>query len=268
VAVGSVVNWLLFLLVVAAVVIATFFGSAKSGLLLGLVVAAIVGVALVCLLRRIRREKVGARGKITTAVLSVVAIVLALLLLLILSELAKTVYTYTRNYYGYCTRKTDGRYLKVPVERDGIIQSCTISPLAKDLRGRRFTTEERLDLAINHYLCSLQYWDYNAIGAAEGMRSAWDDDIDKQFTLLYYDSKDEFLRENPDCCQLTWRSSEGDEFPVWETGVDVGNGLVNGIGNGMFKFNHKVRYLDRQGTRKEIDSTGYIRVNNCGYSSP
>jgi len=217
----------------------------------------VVWLVLTCLLWRLSRgirRKLGRWGFVISTVLLILLFPVLLLFLM-----------FTLNYCGYCTWKTDGRYLRVPVERDGIIQSCAASPLAgKDLRGRRFTTEERLGIAINNYLCSQLYEGYNPIAMAEGMKGASSDDVKKRFTLIPYSSKEEFLRENPDCCQLTWRGSEGYSFPVWDTGTFTGDGRVSGVGNGMFEFKYKVRYLDQQGTRKEIERTSYIRVNNCG----
>ncbi|MDR1850503.1 MAG: hypothetical protein LBQ75_10740 [Zoogloeaceae bacterium] len=235
-----------------------------------LLVSAVVWIALAYLVWKVWRivqKKAGAKWEdVATVGLSLVGICFVLLLLLTLCILAGLAYTYTRNYYGYCTWGSRHVGL-VPVEQDGVIRSCTDSPLAKEnLRGRRFTTEERLDIAINHYLCDQRYMDSQLIARAEGMRGASRDDVEKRFTLIPYGGKDEFLRENPDCCQLTWRGSEGLEFPVWDSGALTGDGLVSGVGNGMFAFKHKVRYMDQQGTHKEIETVNaYIKVNNCGY---
>jgi hypothetical protein len=156
---------------------------------------------------------------------------LVLLLLLVLYGLAERTYKNIRNYYGYCTWEKG------------------------DLRGRRFTTEERLDIAINDYLGNQINLDYQEIGKAEGMRRAPIDDLKNRFTLIPYSGKDEFLRVNPDCCQLTWHLSE---FGFWER--------ADGIGDGMFDFKHKVRYMNQEGSLKEIETTNtYIEVNNCGH---
>jgi hypothetical protein len=158
--------------------------------------------------------------------------ILVLLLLLALYGLAEQTYKNIRNYYGYCTTWRKG-----------------------DPQGRRFTTEERLDIAINDYLGNQINMDYQEIGKAEGM--GWGN-AQKQFTLIPYGGKDEFLRVNPGCCQLTWYGSEGYVFGFWER--------ASGIGDGMFDFKHKVRYVDQEGSRKEIETANtYIEVNNCGH---
>ncbi|MDR1662566.1 MAG: hypothetical protein LBR95_09130 [Azoarcus sp.] len=155
---------------------------------------------------------------------------LVLLSLPALYGLAEKTYQSIRNYYEYCTWEKG------------------------DLRGRRFTTQERLDIAINDYLENQISMDYNEIKKAERI---WDD-AKKRFTLIPYGGKDEFLRVNPGCCQLTWHRSEGYEFEFWAR--------AEGIGNGMFDFKHKVRYMDQEGSRKEIETTNtYTRVSNCGH---
>lgn len=234
------------------------FGSTKGSHPGNLLAIAVWGMLtyLVGRIWHITRKKAGEGWKVITAGFSFVGLCLVLLLLIILCFYTEEKYTQTRNYYGYCT--WGGSHM-LPVEQDGVILSCTKS-FTK--RGRRFTTEERLEIAINDYLCHQN--DYYAIGKAEEMKDASSDEVKKRFTLIPYGSKDEFLRENPDCCQLTWKGSEGYNFPVWDSGLGTGDGLVSGVGNGMFVFKHKVRYMDQQGTRKETESTHHISVSNCG----
>ena len=242
------------------------FGSSSRGIHSNLLTFAVWGMLayLVARIWRVTQKKAGVKWKVVTAGFSFVGLCLVFLLLMFLCLYTGEKYNQVRNYHGYCTWK--GSPGRVPVERDGVIQSCTPAwPNNEDPRGRRFMTEERLDIAINHYLCN-QHWDYQEIAMVEGIRGGSRDDVEKRFTLIRYGSKDEFLRENPDCCQLTWRGSEGLEFPVWDSGALTGDGLVSGVGNGMFAFKHKVRYMDQQGTRKEIETVNaYITVNNCGY---
>jgi hypothetical protein len=156
---------------------------------------------------------------------------LALFLFLVLYAFAEHEYTKIRNYLGYCTWGKG------------------------DLRGRRFTTEERLDIAINDYLLNQISMDYSEISKAERASLSG---VEKRFTLIPYGGKDEFLRINPSCCQLTWHGSEGYFFGYQER--------AKGIGDGMFDFKHKVRYMDQEGSRKEIETTNtYMEVNNCGH---
>jgi len=224
---------------------------------------------LAYLFKRIRqgaREKPGARWYFITAAIALFSLAWVFVLLAVLSAIAYWGYTSILNYHGYCTWG-DKVSRTVPVEHKGAIQSCTVLP-AEDLRGRRFTTEERLDIAINHYLCN-QFDDYYLIGKAEGIGGLSTffsmDDVKKHFTLIPYSSKDEFLRENPDCCKLTWEGSEGYDFPFLETGYGVGNGRADGVGDGMFDFKHKVRYMTQDRIRNEIEGARYITINNCGY---
>ncbi len=176
-------------------------------------------------------------------------------LLLLLSPAIVLLLVLLFHYAGYCT--WDGKPGLVPHKtRDSVIQSCTYSPKAQ--RGRRFTTEERLDIAINHYLCNQKFMDYMEIEKAEQMESVSSNDLRKLFTLISYGSKEEFLRENPDCCKQTWGLMNTDQFGFWKRAI--------GDGNGMFNFRHKIRYMDQEGTRKEMESTRiFIMVNNCGY---
>ena len=179
---------------------------------------------------------------------------LLLPVLLVLYVVADWAYTSIRNYYGYCTYST--RF--------------------DDLRGRRFTTEERRDIAFDFYLHNQHNMDDSEIWKAEGVSGLPMKELEKRFTLIPYGSKNEFLRENPGCCQFTpYRSQQnifGYDFefinldlPGGSTPIRLGDERANGKGNGMFNFRRKVRYLDQQGVRKEIEITGtYIGVDNCG----
>jgi hypothetical protein len=210
----------------------------------GIIAVSVVPTCL-ALIRLFRRIRQGIQGKpkvgwyFKTAVFALFILPSLLVLLASIYAVASMGYTSIRNYYGYCTWK-------------------------KPLRDRRFTTEERLDIAINYYLGAQENRDYEEIGKAEGMEGQISipfphETAKQRFTLIPYTGKDEFLRENPDCCQRTWGLAEGEQFGTWER--------VDGAGDGMFNFRHKVRYLDQQGVRKEIETTNtFIMVNNCGDS--
>ena len=163
------------------------------------------------------------------------AVLLSLLLILI--GYGGLSYISIRNYYGYCTFPSYSQ---------------------KHLSGRRLTTEERLDIAINSYLrsqISMGYWE---VQKAEQVESLSREDLEKRFTLIPYGNKEEFLQANPGCCKRSWGiTGEYEQFGFWER--------AGGVGDGMFNFKHKVRYMDQKGIRKEIETTNvYIAVDNCG----
>lgn len=140
---------------------------------------------------------------------------------------------YILNYYGYC-----------------------IEPMPYELKYKwcRLSTKERLDKAIDHYLQFQITMDYNEIAKKENIEF---DDVEKNFTLLPYKSRREFFKENPNCCERSWGLVEGDHFLFWER--------AHGAGDGMFNFKHKVCYKDKNGVRKEIETTNtFIMVYNCG----
>jgi len=227
---------------------------------------------LAYLFRRIRRgirEKPGMVWYFNTTVFSLFALTLFFVLLVVLSVVGYWGYTSIRNYHGYCIYLPPSGVGMPPREiRDEVTQSCYISSVKEEkVRGHRFTTEERLDIAIDHYLCNQTSMDYQEIEKAEQMESP--DDARERFTLIPYDSKGEFLRENPGCCKLTTYPARqnifGYEILFFEE-PSSGNERASGMGDGMFVFKHKVRYMDQGGIRKEAEATKiYIGVNNCGY---
>lgn len=154
-------------------------------------------------------------------------LVLSVIFMLILISIS--FYENLRNYYGYCDRYGDRK-------------------------GARFSTEERLDIAIDHYIAR-QYYDYHEIGQVERKDNPPRSELKKIFELIPYQSKSEFLKENPDCCELDQLY-----FDFWDRAA--------GSGNGTFVFKHKIRYRMPDGTTKEIVSQKTtIDVNNCGYPS-
>jgi hypothetical protein len=182
-------------------------------------------------------------------------------------------YFSSRNYDGYCTLKLGKAVQQVPVEQDRGVQSCIVAPLKRqDLYGYRFTTEERFDIALNHYLCNQGSMDYPEIKEAENIKGYSIDETKNRFALILYGSKNEFLRENPGCCDLipywTKQNRFGYEFLLFRGDPSPGNERATGMGNGMFAFKHRVRYLDRERNSKKIKTTKtYIYVGNCGFPS-
>ena len=165
-------------------------------------------------------------------------LVVLLMLLLILIGYGGLSYISIRNYCGYCTFPSYSQ---------------------KHLSGLRFTTEERLDIAINHYLrnqIGIDYWEIQKMEQEESLSK---ENLEKRFTLIPYTDKETFLQANPGCCKRSWGVT-GDrykQFGFWER--------AEGAGDGMFNFRHKVRYMDKEGVYKEIETTNfYIAVDNCG----
>jgi hypothetical protein len=90
----------------------------------------------------------------------------------VLYGLAEWTHISIRKSYGYCTHPS--------LEQ-------------KDLRGRRFTTLERLDIAITHYLRKQILMDYLAIQKVEQAESLSLEDLEKRFALIRYGNREQFL---------------------------------------------------------------------------
>lgn len=232
--------------------------------------AALAYLMLAYLFKRIRhgiQEKPRAGWYFITVAIALFSLAWVLVLLLALYGFAYWAYTSIRNYHGYCTYSPPRRQVEL---WDDTTLSCYKSPVKEDLRGRRFTMEERLDIAINYYMCNQISMDYIEIENAEGMREASMNDGKQRFTLIPYSSKEEFVRENPDCCKLLpypfRQDILGHEIFLWGGESSLGSERANGMGDGIFDFKRKVRYMDREGSRKEINIIKrYIAVSNCGY---
>lgn len=173
--------------------------------------------------------------KIIALIKFMLKIFVAMFITIMILWLIDSTYSNIRTYQGYCTWD-------------------------EERMGKRFTTEERLDIAINYYLKNQNFIDFSEIEIIENnnrRRRNFFEDLENRFTLIPYGNKEEFLKENPECCELTtW----DEQFGFWER--------ADGIGDGMFIFQHKIRYIDKKtGIHKEIMSkdTNY-QVNNCGYA--
>ncbi|QTF10576.1 hypothetical protein HC231_23610 [Brenneria izadpanahii] len=173
--------------------------------------------------------------KISTLIKFILKILMLMFITRTIVVVIDIAYTDTRNYLGYCTR--DNQQM-----------------------GKRYTTQERLDIAIANYLKNQTTDDDMEIRKAERIIDN-PDKTEQRFTLIHYNNKAEFLKENPTCCKRTWGLEEGGKSWFWVR--------TNGAGDGMFDFQHKIRYIDRTtGVRKEIISQNtYYLVNNCGYAS-
>lgn len=152
--------------------------------------------------------------------------VMGFLLLLVLYVVVEWGYVGARNYYGYCT-DLGANY------------------------GERLSIEDRLNLAIEHYLRNQKALDYKEIRRKMGAG------FSEETKLIPYASKDEFLEINAECCELTKGLSDGDWLGFWER--------ADGLGDGMFVFSHKVRYTSEVRSDETIMSEkSYYMVDNCG----
>ncbi|MEE3662983.1 hypothetical protein V2I52_13750 [Brenneria sp. g21c3] len=172
--------------------------------------------------------------KVSSVIKFILKILLLMFIILVIVAIIEMIYTSTRNYLGYCT--WDNQRM-----------------------GKRYTTEERLDIAIAKYLQYQTTKDYLEIGKFERIIGS-SDELEQNFALIHYSNKEEFLKENPECCERTWGDVEGPQFRFWDR--------TDGAGDGMFIFRHKIRYIDKKtGAHKYIFSKySHYQVNNCGYA--
>ena len=140
------------------------------------------------------------------------------------------IYLSSNNYYGYCAEGFN--------------------------EGVKLSVDQRLDLAINHYLKNQLSYAFGEIRNAED-KALSRADLRSRFSLVPYKSVREFKELNPTCCDRVYGLVEGDFIGFEER--------ISGAGDGVFKFSHKVRYENSEGGLKEIVSeSSYYLVSNCG----
>lgn len=134
------------------------------------------------------------------------------------------------NYYGYCAAEEGDRY--------------------------KLSNEQRLNIAIEDYIKGGSEGGYVEILRKEEFS---DEDLRDRFAILPYRTREEFKDINPGCCGLVYGVPDGKIIGFWQR--------VQGLGDGMFHFVHRVRYKDARGVIKELQSKGtYYFVDNCGVS--
>ncbi|MFE8101186.1 hypothetical protein RBA71_06745 [Brenneria goodwinii] len=173
--------------------------------------------------------------KIIALIKFMLKIFVAMFITIMILWLIDSTYSNIRTYQGYCTWD-------------------------EERMGKRFTTQERLDIAINSYLQDQALLSVMEIDLAENKTKrskGFFTNIEKRFTLIPYNNKEEFIKENPNCCERTWGLAG---FGFWER--------IDGIGDGMFIFQHKIRYIDKETEdyREILSKQTYYQVNNCGYA--
>lgn len=142
---------------------------------------------------------------------------------LIIAYVGFYLYSSVMNYYGYCSRT-----------------------------GHRLSDEQRLNIAISHYLLNQKIIDSVEVFQYKGSRGSF-----KRYPLKEYISSEDFLEKNPKCCQLGYG---GVDVPLVDFWV-----RARGVGNGYFIFHHKINYINNSEVDEEIESkyTHYF-VDNCG----
>ena len=138
-------------------------------------------------------------------------------------------YALWRNYQGYC-------------EKD----------------DRKWTTKERLDIALADLLVNQELMGLLEIGKAERSGTPPIRILREAYFVIPYESKSEFLEVNPGCCALTWLLPEGRSIDWQER--------AHNSGDGFFRVNYVIRYKDSLGNIKTLPAKHtYYQVNNCGY---
>jgi len=123
--------------------------------------------------------------------------------------------------------------------------------------GAKLTTAQRLNFALDDYLFRQEIVDLLEIGAFDHRDQPSIEELRRDFTVVPYSSRDEFLAANPQCCHLIWILAEGMSIGTWEK--------ADNSGDGFFDFKHRINYVDRQGTRRQITSKyTYWQVRNSG----
>lgn len=110
---------------------------------------------------------------------------------------------------------------------------------------RYLTDEEKIKLA------------FNSLNSAEKLRIQIEGEMqDRKF--IKYESFDEYIKENPDCCAVNppgGVEALPDSFLTRILGLHSGDGI-------RIKF--KVRYLDESGLQKSQEINSGIALQNCG----
>lgn len=172
-------------------------------------------------------------------IMKILACLLVILLALAALGFAMKYRQDIRNQQGYCTWKE---------EKKGLI-------IARD---------QRLDLAINAYMSDQTSIDYREIELIEnnGKRdTAYRKYLTDHFSLIRYNSKAEFMKENQQCCAVVEVDIPAPSGDFWDWSSNPGTSV--------FEIKHKIRYTDQNGNLKETPSSHtYFAIDNCGGVEP
>jgi len=115
-------------------------------------------------------------------------------------------------------------------------------------KGRYFSDEERIQIAINSVLRS-----YPPI--MERRQSGMLEFI-KIENPIYYEDIEEFLELNENCCEVTTHGKEGYPRGLWNR--------LRGRTAVFVSVNYTVYYIDEDGIEREFKHSPYIAISNCG----
>jgi hypothetical protein len=111
-----------------------------------------------------------------------------------------------QNYLGFCNMEYPGRE-------------------QRQYLGKRLGTEERLNLAIKDYIIHQRH-DIYEVMESEKLIYRGEEDAATKVTLIPYKTYEEFVNENPSCCELTWDLPEGGKLDYNDMADGVGNGFL------------------------------------------
>ncbi|HTK83992.1 MAG TPA: hypothetical protein VL625_02805 [Patescibacteria group bacterium] len=80
------------------------------------------------------------------------------------------------------------------------------------------------------------------------------------FENIRYKDEDDFLRQNPNCCAVTFKIPSGDFSPTHKTPE-----RLFGIYGGNVSVKYTAHYRDKSGEQKSAPVQWFVPINNCGY---
>jgi hypothetical protein len=134
----------------------------------------------------------------------------------------------------------------------------------EEKKGLIISRDQRLDVAINAYLkdqISIDYREIELIGNNEKRDPAYREFIKSHFSLIRYSNREEFLKDNPQCCAVVGVDIPAPSGDFWD--------WASNPGTIVFEVKHKIRYTDQNGNLKQIPSYHtYFAIDNCGGVEP
>jgi hypothetical protein len=120
---------------------------------------------------------------------------------------------------------------------------------------RYLSREEVIQIAINKVFESYYSPDVRRYEVKDGKTIL----VQPNKNHIYYESVDEFLKINPDCCEFDRYTVPGRWFSYLKSGL-MGNNLTG------VKIKFKIRYYDKNGgiSMYQYPNKVYVRLTNCG----